>query len=524
MRQNISKNIELTMMLISVLFVIKALYMAFYITPLWSIPDEIGHLASTYSIATGNGIPLLGKAKISTEIMSSFTGVEGAPPVKNWIAQHPPIYYIIAAIPLKIGMYFTDNTEILFRLPRIISALAGGLLLFVLYKTMIMAKVDEYRSLLLASAVGFIPMFSHLSSGVNHDSMIFLFCAIVAYYFTKYLMHKNIKDIYLMALWLTLGAGIKMTVWVIIPPLLLFVVIYLFFNTKHKYRHIFGVSLLTLAVPIGWMIRNYYYFNNIFYTASSDGSFGKLKDNPLTDTFLEYLHTQPVIEHFLMNFYGLLGWHNYTISGNAWFQVASTPRTSFVWFMTFISFALTLFIIIKLYGIFRINSNKTILSFEAFPCINMISNKYLKLSLIAMVLASSLISGLILYKSIVVVNVFFIISTSLLLWSAMMASMLIFFSQDKRDIIFYLFLIIFFFFTVILLHSLYEIYLLDGRMRATHGRYFYPVIPFILLSIAIALDKLKFPNILLAAIVVWLAIMEMQSFVIQAIPFYWSFK
>jgi hypothetical protein len=313
---------------ISFVFFIKALYLSFFVTPLWSIPDESGHLAYIYDIAQGREIPLLNTAKIDSNIMSNFKGISNASPADNKIAQHPPVYYMIAAVPLKIAMFFTDNDEILFRIPRIISSLSGSLVIVGLFFIFRLINLTGYKSSLLASAISFIPMFTHLSSGTNHDTTLFLFSTISIYYLVKFIKMAKLKYLYLMGLWLTLTAGIKMTEWVILVPLLVFISIYLFYKDKKNILHIFGVVALTLVVPILWMSRNFYYFHNPFFTASTGNSF-RLSDNPLKESFFDFISLQPVIELFIINFYGLLGWSHVNIKGPVWFQVSGNPRMFF---------------------------------------------------------------------------------------------------------------------------------------------------------------------------------------------------
>ena len=83
-------------------------------------------------------------------------------------------------------------------------------------------------------------------------------------------------------------------------------------------------------------------------------------------------------------------------------------------------------------------------------------------------------------------------------------------------------LVVFLFFTAVLMWQVYGIYLLDGRMRATHGRYFYPVVPFMLVALAVSVYRLRIPGLLLAVLTAGLAIMELETFVLQALPFYVS--
>ena len=149
-QQDKHANTLLIMAAIAIVFTAKALYLSFCVTPLWSIPDENGHLAYVYDIAEGRGIPLLGKGKVDSTIMSSRKGTAEARPAINHIAQHPPLYYIFASIPLKIGQQITKDKETLFKLPRIVSAISGGLTLYVIFLTIQLIGLDAYRSTLQA--------------------------------------------------------------------------------------------------------------------------------------------------------------------------------------------------------------------------------------------------------------------------------------------------------------------------------------------------------------------------------------
>ncbi len=496
------------MVVIAIIFIAKALYMSFFITPLWSIPDEIGHLAYSYDIAEGRGIPVLGEAKISSDIMSSFKGVDDAKPTVNWIAQHPPAYYYLAAIPLKVGMNFTDNQKILFKLPRIISAISGGLLLISLFVAMRQVGLDGYRSLLLSSAVGFIPMLSHLSSGVNHDSTIFLFSAVAAYFFAKYIMQKNIHAAYWMAFWITLAAGMKMTVWVVMPPLLAFVALHLFFTSERWLRHTLGVSLLALAAPIAWMARNYYHFEDPFYTASS------AIPSQLEHSFFYYLERFPVIDNLLVHFYGLIGWTTPGVNGTTFLGIAGGARIYF-------GIVLILLSLILILGLLKD------IKFSPKTVCNVYSAERLKFYVAYFFIFFSTSFIILIYiNSHTGTSPYnmLIVAALLLVWPCIIAVGLLPFCRNPEDQIMMMGMVVFIFFTAVLMNAIYNVYITQNRFGAIHGRYFYPVMPFILLSTAVAIKKINFSNFILALVVVGLAVAEMHSFVIQAIPFYWSFK
>ncbi|MBM9519513.1 glycosyltransferase family 39 protein [Desulforhopalus vacuolatus] len=492
---------------VSFVFFLKALYLSFFVTPLWAIPDEMGHLAYVYDIAQGRGVPLLHTAKIDSNIMSHFKGTANAAPVGNWIAQHPPVYYMLAAIPLKIAMVFTDNNEILFRIPRIISSLSGSLVIVVLFFIFQLINLAGYKSVLLSSAISFTPMFTHLSSGTNHDMTLFLFSAISIYYLVKFIKKDKPKYLYLMGLWLTLASGIKMTEWVALVPLLVFICIYLFYKDKKNITHILGVVVLTLSVPILWMSRNFYYFHNPFFTDATPNSF-RLSDNPLKDNFFDFLSLQPAIEHFIIHFYGLIGGHHVNANGHALLQVSGNP----LFFFSIVFFTIsTLLVIVILKNSFGALKNNT-------------KPNAVNITLLLVIIFSVLASISLFLANKECYNILFIISTAFLIFSGITAFPLIFYSKSSDDLLFHLGLITFLFFTTILLYEVYNIYLLDGRMRAIQGRYFYPVIPLLLLSIAIAIKKMNIPLSLLILFSAGLVVMELETCVLQTLPFYWSMK
>jgi len=527
-QQDKHTNTSLIMAAIAIVFTAKALYLSFCVTPLWSIPDEIGHLAYVYDIAEERGIPLLGESKIDSDIMSSYKGTDGARPSNNWIAQHPPLYYILASIPLKIGRQITKDKETLFKLPRIVSAISGGLALFVIFSTIQLIGLDAYRSILIASAIGFIPMFTHLCSGVNHDSSLLFFSATAVYFLTKFIMNKNIHDAYWSGLWMTLTAAIKMTSWVIIPPFLAIIGFQILFSQKKWIKHTIKVSVLTLAIPILWMGRNFYYFADPLYTASTKAHW-RLSE-PLKDSFLTYLTSQPVVQHLLLNFYALIGWQTPGITGNTWFQIRGFPLKYFLLVLFFMVVALAIALFKTIKQLHTNNYNFKQADTQFMPLRNFLSNKKTRCLIINTSIAISTFFCVLLFSnshfSIIPFSDLRILSICLLVWACCLSLVIMVWTttMGPRQILMSFGLITFLFFTFTLLQPLYKAYLMDGRMRATHGRYFYPVTPFIILSFAIAVYNLRINRTFLFFGVIGLAIMEWYSYLLLIIPFFWSFK
>lgn len=520
----IKKSIYWPIYFFAILFFIKALYLAFYVTPLWDIPDETGHFSYARGIAEGHGVALLGEAKIESDILTNLYQEPTNKTQGNWIAQHPPFYYLMAAIPLKVGMSLSLDKETLFYLPRVVSALSGALLLLVLFQTLRTMSLEPYRSMLIAVSISFIPMVSHMSSGTNHDMTLFLFSAIMVFYLARFVQNNNVKDAYLAALWLTLAAGIKMTAWVVIPPVLLILMLEFSLPLKNWIKHVVITSAIALSVPVLWMARNVYYFSDPLYTASKEDGFWRL-ETPLTVNFAEFFSTQPLIDHFLLNFYGILGGIGTGAGELNWFQLYGMPRLFFSVLLLLIIGLLTIYILSVFLQAYRSNivgikADKTLLGYIQ-----------------TQILSAGHTKAIIVIGAIVAITVFFYLfvnsnagapnggmirltAISLILMSSALAIFSLINIGGWTERFSSYALLAFLFFTLIMAWQIYVMYLLDGRLRATHGRYFYPIMPFLIVAFAIAVKRFNIPALIIAVSVVLLGIMELEAYVSQAIPFY----
>lgn len=435
------------------LFFIKAIFLAFFVIPLWDVPDETGHFSYVRDLAEFKGFPLLGESLIGGDIQSHVYQEEHRGPVGNWIAQHPPLYYLLAAPFYWAGQLLTDDSEMLFRAPRVASALSGSLTLFVLDRIMSAFGLQLLIRLSILAFFSSVPMYSLLSSGTNQDTTLALFCSLATLSWIHFLKNKSFNDSLLCAFWLSLSILTKMTALVFSFALMLTTVLYLKQICSLR-KWIFNSSLLalvSLGLPSLWMLRQYLYFGNPFITASS---FGKWQlDNPLETPFLEFIEKQPVIEHFFNNFYGLIGWIGSGHGEVRWFQVGGLPYQYF----SFLIFFLTVVFV----GLFLLSVRKNINNY-------MVIVFFLLLFLFQFNIKIFYYGDF--YSSIRII-------TYNLWFSVFIFSFVYFFAKpDFFSKIASYSLIVCGFMVAVVLYEVYEIYLFDGRMRATHGRYFYPLI------------------------------------------------
>jgi hypothetical protein len=508
-------------LLISVLFGLKALYLAFWVTPLWDIPDEIGHFAYVRDIAEGRGIPLLGEAEIGADIIAHAWHDPQASPRGNWIAQHPPVYYVLAAIPYKIGTCLTGDVEVLYRLPRLASALSGALLLLVLFRTLRAVGLDARRAGAIAAALGFIPMVSHLSSGTNQDVPLLLFCALATHYWARYLVERRTRFAYLCALWLTVAGGTKMTAWVILAPMVLILLVEMPGPIRTRLWHAAGVCALAISAPAAWMIRNMLHFGNPFFVSGS-GSPGMAE--PLGHSFFYYLHFNPVLEHFIQRFYGMFGHLGTGRGGVLLCHAEGLPLDVFsvlLWGLASVAVAyvgvLACCAMRPIRG--RITDDSVLGWMSGFLERHRCARALVIVSFLGALLLSASI-GMASYKVDSLPGNLRIWAVVLLVFASLAGAALLFLTPDPADRVALYGLAVLLFFSAVLLYRVYGAYLGCGFERAIHGRYFYPVVPGFLLSIAIALKRLRMPACVAVAVALALACMELDTFVLQAIPFY----
>ncbi len=512
---------SIPMILISLFFAVKALFLAFWVTPLWDIPDETGHFAYVHDIAEGRGVPLLGEAEIDDDIMRHLKQDANASSMANWIAQHPPIYHTIAALPLKIGNVFSNNADLIYRLPRIVSALSGALLLLVLFQTLRVVGLDTIRATAIAASVGFIPMVSHMSSGTNNDVSLFLFCAFATYFLACYLTQHNLRDAYWCSLWLAIAGGTKMTAWILLAPMVVIILVELPGPIKSWIKHATGISILALSVPIAWMARNIIYFGNPFYVA---GHGARVKLAPLSHNFFDYLHVQPVLEHFILNFYGLIGWQGTGKGQVVWFQVNGLPRVIFSILIFCLACIFLFYILWLMYRTF-VNGkpNQTGNSLLSIAGTLIENNHYSRILTASVFIVALFLAGYIGMTSYDVPSLWGkarLTAVSILIFIGILAIPLILVSPAPIDRIALYGAVLFIFFGSILLYQVYLSYALTGQIRATHGRYFYPVMPALLLSMSIAIMRMRLPALVVAVFTALLACMELETYLLQAIPFF----
>lgn len=491
--------------LIFVLFLIKFLLLSFFVTPLWDVPDEIGHYSYARDIAYDLKIPSSQSAIIKSDLTEQIFLNDTISNRKNWIAIHPPLYHLFCAGVIKISERNSFSQEQKYKSPRIVSSLFGAILVFLLFKILMLIKQDEFLALAFASSVGMIPMVSNLASGTNHDIQLFALCSAAMYFLIKsqIKLADGIMYLILSGLCLSLACVTKVTAvaFGLIVSFLL-----PFYLRGSLLKRLYNTTLFTLTwliAPAIWHIYKRIYLQDLFQDMGS-------LDNPdlYRYTFdllgvANFLFSTDVIDQYLTNATGLFGWMG---KGNSEVVLLSIDGT-------YLKVYQSAFIVLSsIFGVFLLKEflnrtkvliweNYAIFCFFLATCVTAIL-RYIYCQECDDILWLLIASIIFILTILAVLNFLFNGErVSFKLSGAWLCSVL---------------------FALIFVMRNYLFYEKSGEFIAIHGRYLFPIIPILLVCFYFtfgALNKKK-GYFFISFMFVALAISEAAFYLNRAIPFF----
>lgn len=475
--------------LIALLFLLKFAAYAWMVTPLWDIPDESGHYSYVEDMARGQW-PVLGQAKMSQDVTHSWKG-PGVKPGMNWIAQHPPLFYALDAPSVLLARAAGLDFEGQVRSARMLSSTFGALTILGL--ALFLARATGRDELGLAGAIffGATPMFTHLSTGVTHDTLVACTSVWAAWWCVRWLE----TDIFRYALYAGALAALctitKLTGLAMALPLFLTMAWHLWRKPERtrimsRFRRM-GTLWLVMFVPVVlWMVRNLWLFQQPFPDTSI------LRERHLVSIgFFEFMHRFPFWQHTLINFIALIGWNGSDHGALRWIHANGPMARYFLAFLGTTGLAAACMPVVRhLPRIWRGLLIGAGLSMLAFACtqwpLPMLSTWICVILFVAIACQLMIHAG------------GFVCATreSWLLATAAMCVL---------------------FFAFIYYEHLWAIF--SGAMRATHGRYLYPVVPFLLLILLWPFRSRVAARLLLCAAVLAMVFAD-GFFLHQVFPLY----
>ena len=329
--------------LVALVFFVKFAVYACMVTPLWDVPDESGHYSYVNDITKGE-LPLLGKARIDEEVEHSWIN-PGTKPQGNWIAQHPPLFYVLDAPVVLAARAMGLDFEHQVRAARLPSALFGGLT--VLGLILFLASATGRYELGLAGGIflGSTPMFMHLSSGVSHDTLVACTATWAMYWIVRWLDSKRFVHVLYAGILIAACTVTKITGLAMAVPLF-FALCWQLWRTQprtglplsHAVLRWTGRSaalwLVTFAPVCIWIARNLAHFHQMFPDVSD---LHPAKVVPIG--FFQFMTQLPVWENVLLNFIALVGWNGSGDGALRWIQANGILARYFLAFFSIGSLA-----------------------------------------------------------------------------------------------------------------------------------------------------------------------------------------
>ena len=475
---------------LALLFLAKAVLLALFVTPLWEVPDESGHYAYVQDLADGKGLPIYGKSPLPEAVISHWKAgpqTGNPPPPFNWVAQHPPLYHFLAVPFLAGARLLTEGIEWHLRAPRLFSAIAGAAALLLFFRVLREATEDAAFALVAAGAVSFLPMYTHLASGTHHEVLMALAGGAAALFFVRLVKSGEFSEGIKMAGALAAAGGIKLTAVPLSLALVALAGKHLSAKSGKKLAQWLAIALAAFTIPALWALRNWMTIGHPL--AHPSGRSFRLSE------LLTHLQEQPVLDHTFKNFLGLIGWMG--TGEPRWFQISGA----------FLALYLLLGLIVALSAAVWLWKNARS-ALRRIPPLAVFCFCLLALS----AGGSGPVSPLkrLLYSLLAALPFFCIARIGR--------------RSSFRDEIVTSSQFVFLVFGLAYFFNVWRGYAIYGEMRAVHGRYFFAILPFLILSMA-------YPAVLLwqnrkrrdlAMILVLAAFFanEAAFFLMRVLPFY----
>jgi len=478
------------------LFAVKAIFLAFCVTPLWDVPDEVGHYALIADIADGRGLPLPGRSVIPEEVVSDWATKKTLSPEErwNWVAQHPPLYHLVAVPFLALGRLVTSDAHLRYKAPRLTSALSGAGALLVFFETFLEAGADPALAFFAASSVGFLPMFSHMSSGTNHDVFLALLCGVAALYFVRLTRSAGFADGLRMSVALTLASAVKLSAVVVAAALLVLSFRLLASRGGRRLGQWLIMAVVSISLPALWALRQWILLGNARLHPVSHNPFA-------LSSFFHYLRDDPVVDHTFKNFVGLIGWTGTGGGQLRWFQISGVFLGVFV-ALSLVAAAGTAYWLWIMPGRGRRIGQIAAAAVFLFSFLWLFAGP----------------DGAALPKRFLY---------TLLASVPLLALPRLFRPGKTADFIPLAAQAVFCLFALAYLVNSWEAYQIYGQMRATNGRYFFAILPFLAFAFLFPIGRLFPPrgssvarNAVLAGLLILLFLNETAFFLFRVVPFY----
>ncbi|MBN2535791.1 MAG: glycosyltransferase family 39 protein [Spirochaetales bacterium] len=186
------------------------------------------------------------------------------PAVGTYETYHPPVHYILSAIPYNIVRLFGMQEDYSMRAVELLMVFFSALTLIFIYKIFNKCRINKHALLIGVALACFHPNIIYMSVYLNNDATVFLFYIVSFYYLIKWVDDKSLKNVILLAVFTAISMLTKKSS-IVLFPVLGIVFIVEFAKHRHEWKKYVkqGLIFLVIALPLGfsYIIRNYFLFH-----------------------------------------------------------------------------------------------------------------------------------------------------------------------------------------------------------------------------------------------------------------------
>jgi len=305
--------------------------------PLGTGPDEFGHLSYLQFLLEHHTLPIFGQATLYD--FSNLQAIIPLPTV-NWIAQHPPLYYLF--LTPFYALSSAINPFLAIYLIRIISTALALTTLYGAYKAIRLLNPAPLFAETSVAFIAFLPMFSYLTATVNNDNLLIALATWLTYFLIKELQNSSPKNISIIGILFALCLLTKF----ISAPLIVGLVMILLLKKPKNLKGYAARWLPPILLASLWYFRNFALYGRL-QPELKDLPFTLLSQTPeLALNFPEILHQSH--PYNLFNFL----WNDrfpLEIYKNFWgvFGTLSTQLSAAQYFLIFLFTAIAMLGLIK---------------------------------------------------------------------------------------------------------------------------------------------------------------------------------
>lgn len=432
----------LTYVLMMIFFIKGIIYAIYIVPPMMGVaPDDIGHFSYVQYLAIEKKLPVLQETTIEEiPLLSTIESTKGffsdlkindhfhSTYKKNWIVQHPPLYYLLMVPFYQTATYFTKSLAKILIILRIVTVLFGVFTIFIVFKILNDLKTNFYVNSCILFSFVFSPTIQYYFSNITNDSLLIFLCILALFFLIHFFTSQNKIFFFFFVI---SSACIILTKYTGGLILIGYILLFLMWEIKNQGINK-AISLSIQGLLLGILIispyfyHNFRLYNNIFWPERTISSSAK-NNLSFTKFFIEFKYLDSIYQNICL----LIGSRN-SIGANYF---------------------------IMLY-------NAIIIAFSGLLYQKEVSSKFFKfliisLSILFFVLAFTLLN----------LN----LSTSIVISSTLLIGFSILIINDNNKIVnlglYFSILIVF----LIFLYEHYNIFLDYGYLKAIHGRYYYIV-------------------------------------------------